>query len=158
MAEPMNAMYRTTVRWTGNRGNGTVSYDAYGREYDVMCDGKPRIEGSADPSYLGDASRHNPEDLLVAALSACHMLWYLHLCAVSDVIVTEYVDDAEGAMNTNADGSGEFVRVVLRPRVTVAAESDAATAAALHDEAHKLCFIARSVNFPVEHVPETVVV
>ena len=114
------------------------------------------IKGSADPGYLGDAGRHNPEDMLVASLSACHMLWYLHLCTVSKVVVTAYEDHAEGVMELNPDGSAQFVRVTLRPHVSITAESDAAAAERLHERASAMCFIARSVNFPVDHEPETV--
>ena len=154
MATRKKHIYAATVTWTGNQGEGTAAYDAYARNYDIACVGKPAIRGSADSLYLGDATRHNPEDLLVASLSACHMLWYLHLCAVNHVVVTAYEDAAEGRMHTHADGSGEFAMVTLRPRVTVTEESDAATAERLHDDAAAMCFIARSVNFPVDHVPE----
>ena len=146
--------YTATVRWTGNRGDGTTDYKAYTRDYDIVCAGKPVIQGSADPGYLGDAARHNPEDMLLAALSACHMLWYLHLCAVSKVVITAYEDAAEGMMETNPDGSGAFASVTLKPRITITAESDAATAEALHEKASAMCFIARSVNFPVAHEAE----
>ena len=146
--------YTATVRWTGNQGEGTTDYKVYTRDYDIICDGKPVIKGSADPGYLGDAARHNPEDMLLASLSACHMLWYLHLCAVSKVVVTDYEDRAEGVMETNPDGSGAFTRATLKPRITITPESDAATAEALHEKANALCFIARSVNFPITHEAE----
>ena len=145
-----------TVTWTGNRGEGTRRYKGYARGHDIACPGKPVIGGSADPAYLGDAARHNPEDMLVAALSACHMLWYLHLCASAGVVVTAYQDSAEGVMRTHADGAGEFTGVTLRPRVTITGESDAAAAERLHERANVMCFIARSVNFPVHHAPEIV--
>jgi organic hydroperoxide reductase OsmC/OhrA len=148
--------YTATVTWTGNQGGGTTDYKAYTRHYDIACAGKPVIKGSADPGYLGDAACHNPEDMLLAALSACHMLWYLHLCAVSKVVVTAYEDRAEGVMQTNPDGSGEFTSVTLKPRITITAESDATTAESLHEKANALCFISRSVNFPVEHESEIV--
>ena len=146
--------YSATVTWTGNRGEGTTDYRAYTRHYDIACNGKPVIKGSADPGYMGDAACHNPEDMLLAALSACHMLWYLHLCTVSKVVVTAYEDTAEGAMQTNPDGSGEFTNVTLKPRITVTPESDLAKAESLHERANAMCFIARSVNFPVEHEAE----
>ncbi len=146
--------YTATVTWTGNLGQGTRAYKGYARHYDITCPGKPTIRGSADPAYLGDSERHNPEDLLVAALSACHMLWYLHLCAVHKVAVTAYRDVADGVMRANPDGSAEFAKVTLRPQVTIAADSCAETAMRLHERANAMCFIARSVNFPVEHVPE----
>ena len=88
--------YSVTLTWTGDQGEGTSDYKAYTRDYDIACEGKPVLKGSADPNYFGDGARHNPEDMLVASLSACHMLWYLHLCAVSKVVVTAYEDHAEG--------------------------------------------------------------
>ena len=142
--------YKVQVDWTGNNGDGTKTYKSYRRDHAISADGKPSIPGSSDPSFRGDASRYNPEELLVASLSSCHMLWYLHLCAVNHVTVIEYRDAASGVMSENEDGSGEFVRVVLRPKATIAAGDDRARALELHHEAHKLCFIARSVNFPVE--------
>ena len=141
--------YHTTVRWTGNTGAGTVSYRGYRRDYEIAAEGKPVIPGSSDPHFRGDGARWNPEELLVASLSACHKLWYLHLCADAGIVVTSYEDDAEGFMTELANGSGSFDRVVLRPRVTITAESDAAHAMALHERAHEMCFIASSVKFPV---------
>ena len=85
------------------------------------------------------------------------MLWYLHLCASNGIVVADYEDAAEGVMRTRSDGAGEFTRVTLRPRVTVTAESDPEVAAHLHAKAGAMCFIARSVNFPVDHEPEIVV-
>ena len=148
--------YTTTIAWTGNKGTGTVAYDAYARDYEIACDGKATIRGSADPKYLGDAKRHNPEEMLVAALSSCHMLWYLHLCAANDIVVEAYEDVAEGLMLTSPDGSGEFNKVTLRPSVTISAKSDATEAMHLHMKANKMCYIARSVNFSVHHEPEIV--
>lgn len=142
--------YKVQVDWTGNNGSGTKTYTSYRRDHVVVVDGKPPIPGSSDPSFRGDPSRYNPEELLVASLSSCHMLWYLHLCAANDVTVIEYRDAATGAMVEHEDASGEFVRVVLKPKVKIAAGDDHARALELHHEAHKLCFIARSVNFPVE--------
>jgi len=152
---PHEHRYAATVEWTGNTGTGTSAYRAYERRHDILVDGKPVIAGSSDPAFRGDASRHNPEDLLVASLSACHMLWYLHLCASAGIVVIGYVDRAEGVMAESADGGGRFTRVVLLPEVTLAAGSDAARAEALHGEAHARCFIANSVNFPVEHEATT---
>jgi organic hydroperoxide reductase OsmC/OhrA len=147
-------LYTATVTWTGNQGDGTSDYKAFTRDYDIICAGKPIVKGSADPGYLGDATRYNPEDMLLAALSACHMLWYLHLCTVSKVVVTAYQDAVEGTMLTNQDGSGEFTSVTLKPRITITSDSDAAIADSLHDKANAMCFIARSVNFPVQHESE----
>ena len=148
--------YAVHLEWTGNRGEGTASYKAYERAHELRVEGKPVIPGSSDPAFRGDPARWNPEELLVASLSACHKLWYLHLCATAGVVVTGYVDDAEGIMAEEANGSGRFVRVVLRPRVTLAAGSDRQKAEALHHDAHAMCFIARSVSFPVTHEPTTV--
>lgn len=149
--------YVARLTWTGNLGEGTTGYQAYGRDYDIECDGKPSLQGSADPGYLGDASRYNPEELLVASLSACHMLWYLHLCAVNDVVVKGYEDRAEGVMEVNRDGSGQFRMVTLKPLVTITPESDPATAERMHKEANARCFVARSVSFPVVHEPRTTI-
>ena len=146
--------YSTVLTWMGNKGQGTSAYDAYARDYEVAGAGKTTIRGSADSRYMGDAERHNPEEMLVAALSACHMLWYLHLCAVNGVVVTAYEDAADGQVQTHADGTGEFRQVTLRPRVTISASSDPDEATRLHKEANAMCFIARSVNFPVQHRPE----
>ena len=148
--------YETTVTWTGNLGSGTSNYRAYSRDHEIAFDGKPVIAGSSDPAFRGDPTRHNPEDMLVASLSTCHMLWYLHLCAVAGVVVTRYVDHAEGVMTEEADGAGQFANVVLQPEIALAPGADEARAAALHHEAHAKCFIARSVNFPVECRPRFV--
>jgi organic hydroperoxide reductase OsmC/OhrA len=148
--------YAVTVTWTGNSGRGTADYRAYDRAHEIAgsADGKPPIPGSSDPAFRGDRARWNPEELLVAALSACHELSYLHLCADAGVVVTSYTDVAEGVMVQEADGGGQFREVVLRPVVTIAAGSDVEHARVLHDRAHALCFIARSVSFPVRHEPE----
>jgi len=150
---PRNHSYGVSVAWTGNRGTGTSGYREYGRDHDVGADGRPVIAGSSDPVFRGDAARWNPELELVAALSQCHMLWYLHLCAVAGVIVTSYTDHAGGTMAEAGDGSGRFTEVVLRPQVSVASPEMAQEAASLHEEAHAKCFIASSVNFPVRHEP-----
>jgi organic hydroperoxide reductase OsmC/OhrA len=145
--------YAVTVEWTGNRGSGTGSYKAYARDHEIRVAGKPSIPASSDPSFRGDPARYNPEELLVAALSGCHMLWYLHLCATAGIVVTQYVDRAEGVMAEAADGSGRFASVVLKPEIAVRPGADLAKAHALHATAHKMCFIANSVNFPVAHEP-----
>jgi len=145
--------YKATVTWTGNLGTGTSDYKAYSRDHIISGSDKKDIEGSSDPSFRGDKTRYSPEDLLLDALSACHMLWYLHLCAVNGVIVTAYEDHSTATMAENADGSGQFTAAILNPHVTVQDESMRSKADALHHEAHKLCFIARSVNFPVHLNP-----
>ena len=146
--------YTATVTWTGNLGNGTLDYRAYARDHDVSIEGKPTLPGSSDAAFRGDRSRYTPEDLLVSSLSGCHMLWYLHLCAVNGVVVTDYVDHAIGEMQESTDGSGQFTRVTLRPVVTVREMSMMEKATSLHNDAHRMCFIARSINFPVDHKPE----
>ncbi|HEV2165455.1 MAG TPA: OsmC family protein [Thermoplasmata archaeon] len=142
--------YRVEVRWTGDRGQGTSSYVAYGREHTIQAASKPVLLGSSDPAFRGDPSRYNPEELLVAALSSCHMLSYLHLCTVHGIRVVGYEDHAEGVMEPRADGTLAFSRVTLHPHVKIAS-GDRAKAEALHEDAHKACFIASSVNFPVTH-------
>jgi organic hydroperoxide reductase OsmC/OhrA len=146
--------YEVQVDWTGNDGEGTKSYRGYRRDHTIRSAGKTLIEGSSDPSFRGDGTRYNPEELLVASLSACHMLGYLHLCSANHIAVLEYNDAASGEMAESDDGSGEFVRVELRPAVKISADGDVAMARALHAEAHHLCFIARSVKFPVEVAAE----
>ncbi|MCG8360651.1 MAG: OsmC family protein [Kiloniellales bacterium] len=148
--------YATSIVWTGNLGDGTSSYEAYGRQHEISCVGKPPIQGSSDPAFKGDPSRYNPEDLLVASLSACHMLWYLHLCAKAGVTVVDYRDEAQGQMAEERTGGGRFTNVVLRPVVTITAESDRQKAHELHHPAHANCFIASSVNFPVRCEPKIV--
>lgn len=140
--------YRVDVEWTGNLGSGTDGYRNYSRDHAIRIAGKPALAGSADSSFRGDATKHNPEDMLVTALSTCHMLSYLHMATVAGVVVTAYVDAAEGTMTTEGDG-GRFVEVVLHPTVTISAASDPARAEAAHEAAHHACFIANSVNFPV---------
>lgn len=148
--------YTVTVRWTGNHGSGTETYRAYGREHTIEAEGKPVIAGSADPIFRGDARRYNPEDLLVASISACHMLWYLHLCAEAGIVVLAYTDRPVGRMEEEGkDGSGRFVHVALAPTVTVQAGADRSLAERLHETAHRKCFIANSVNFPITREPTT---
>ncbi len=150
---PKQHSYTATITWTGNRGSGTSAYTAYDRNHLISVAGKPDIPGSSDPVFRGDASRYNPEDSFVAAISACHMLWYLHLCAVNNIIVEKYSDKATGIMVENADGSGQFAEVVLHPEVTIRNAEGKEKALALHADAHRMCFLARSVNFPVRHQP-----
>ncbi|AEW94719.1 MULTISPECIES: OsmC family protein [Streptomycetaceae] len=145
--------YAVTVRWTGNTGTGTSGYRAYGRGHDVVAEGKPDIHATADPAFGGVPERWNPEDLLVASLSQCHMLTYLALCACHGVVVTGYEDTAHGRMRETPGHSGHFTEVVLNPLVTVADPVMTERAVALHHDAHAACFIANSVNFPVRHEP-----
>lgn len=139
--------YKLTVEWTGNKGTGTSGYRDYERSHTISAAGKPEIPGSSDPAFRGDAQRWNPEELLVASASACHKLWYLHLCADAGIVVTAYVDHAEGTMTGD-----RFERIVLRPHVTIATD-DRALALQLHHKAHAECYIANSLNFPVDCEP-----
>ena len=148
--------YTLDVAWQGNRGSGTTGYRDYGRAVLLTADGKPDLLGSADPTFRGDADRWNPEELLVAALSQCHLLSYLHSAVNHGVVVTAYEDHPVGTMKQVGQG-GYFTEVVLRPRVTVAEKSMVEVAAAIHHEASENCFIAASVGFPVRHEPETLV-
>jgi organic hydroperoxide reductase OsmC/OhrA len=147
--------YQINLQWTGNEGTGTSDYRSYKRDHLLSGLGKMlEIPGSSDPSFRGDPGRYNPEELLVASLSACHMLWFLHLCAVNKIVVIDYQDEATGIMEETEDGGGRFREVTLHPVVTVAEQEMAARTEALHHEAHRLCFIANSCNFPVKHQAE----
>ncbi len=141
--------YTAALTWTGNDGQGTADYRAYRRDHDIRFGAKPKLLGSADPAFRGDPERHSPEELLLAALSGCHMLWYLHLCADAGVVAVAYHDEAVGTMVEEEDGGGQFQEVVLRPLVLVTDRAVVELADRLHEEAHRLCFIARSVNFEV---------
>jgi len=146
--------YGVSLEWTGNRGTGTQTYRGYGRDHVLRSPGLPDLPGTADPTFHGDRDRWNPEQLLLSALTQCHMLSYLHVAVKNGISVISYEDNAEGTLRLNRDGSGEFTSVLLRPRVRIGT-ADRALASSLHDEAHRLCFIARSVNFPVEHAALT---
>lgn len=137
--------YSATVDWTGNLGEGTSSYTSYGRDYNVLIANKPPLLGSADPQFRGDSSRHNPEDLIVTSLSACHMLFYLHLCSAAGIIVVSYQDNPVGTMVIEKNGGGRFSEVVLRPDVKIS-KGDPEKAQQLHYKAHELCFIANSMS------------
>ncbi len=141
--------YQTKLTWIGNQGSGTSAYQAYSRNHVISIQDKPDILASSDPTFLGDSKRHNPEEMLVASLSSCHMLWYLHLCADAGIVVTEYSDDANGVMITDAGGAGKFEKVLLKPSVKITNPLKKQIALELHEKAHTMCFIANSVNFPV---------
>lgn len=145
--------FEATVRWPEARGEETTDYRAYSRDHEVSAGDAPPIPGSADPAFRGDGARWNPEQLLVASLSQCHLLWYLHLCATNDVVVAGYEDHADGVMEQAEDGGGRFEQVTLRPVVTLTDAPMTDAAMDLHARAHELCFIASSVNFPVRHEP-----
>ena len=150
-------IYTTNIEWIGNKGSGTSDYLAYSRDHILQIEGKVDLQCSSDSIFHGDKSKHNPEDFFVAALSACHMLWYLHLCADAGIIVVAYKDQAKGNLLLDPVNGGRFVSVTLNPVVTVTKESMLNRARELHNEAHKKCFIANSCNFPVEHKPSILV-
>jgi organic hydroperoxide reductase OsmC/OhrA len=155
---PETHSYQTTTTWTGNLGTGTSQYKAYSRNHEITAANKSAaISGSSDPLFRGDPARYNPEELLLGALSACHMLWVLHLCADAGIVLNEYTDQASGEMVEHPDGSGEFTSVTLRPKMSITDASRIADAIAIHDKAHQVCALARSVNFPVRHQPHVVV-
>jgi organic hydroperoxide reductase OsmC/OhrA len=147
--------YDLTVEWTGNGGSGTATYRSYSRDNTIDAKGRPTILGTADATFLGDATRWNPEQLLVASVSQCHMLWYLHLAVEAGIVVTSYIDRPVGTMTENADGSGQFDEVTLHPEVTITDATRVEDASALHRRISEKCFIARSANFPIRHKPVT---
>jgi organic hydroperoxide reductase OsmC/OhrA len=146
--------YTTSLTWTGNKGEGTANYKIYDRDHIIEVKGKPVISGSSDPSFRGSPGRYNPEELFVSSISSCHMLWYLHLCSVNNIVVTDYRDEAKGIMMEKGDGSGYFKEVTLQPIVTLTDSKMTDRARQLHHEANKMCFIANSCNFPIKHEPE----
>lgn len=150
-----NHHYHLTITWTGNIGEGTKNYKSYERDHTIEVGGKPVIPGTSEVSYFGNQTRYNPEELLVASLSACHMLWYLHFCAVNGIVVTNYVDKATGTMQTEEDGNGHFTEVILQPQITIVGHgpADENVLQQLQKKANKYCFIANSCNFPVMHQP-----
>ncbi|APD06852.1 hypothetical protein UJ101_01333 [Flavobacteriaceae bacterium UJ101] len=146
--------YSIKVEWTGNKGSGTFDYRAYSRDHIISNAIKnTQINGSSDSAFYGDASRYNPEDLLISSLSSCHMLWYLHLCVNHGIIVVDYIDHAEGILEENKDGSGQFKEVTLKPTVTISKEENKELALQLHKKANEMCFIANSCNFVIKHQP-----
>jgi organic hydroperoxide reductase OsmC/OhrA len=151
--------YELALTWTGNQGTGTSAYRAYNRSHEIIAAGRPPLYGSSDPAFRGETDRWNPELLLVAALSACHLMSYLHVCVESGVVVVDYTDEPTGSMTQTPGGGGHFTQVTLKPQVTLARSSadkvDVATR--LHGDAGARCFIAASVNFPVHHQPTVVV-
>lgn len=145
--------YQIALTWTGNWGKGTTGYKAYGREYNITGNTGKEMKGSADPQFLGDPSCWNPEEMLLASLSACHQLWYLHLCANSGVTVVRYEDMPNGIMD---ELKNSFTEVMLMPKVVISAESDIELAISLHNLAHEKCYIANSLNFQVKIMPNDV--
>lgn len=145
--------FASSIVWTGNRGEGTRAYKGYDRTWDIALPGKDIIHCSNDPLLGGDSAKMNPEDLLISALSACHMLWYLHLASNAGIVVTGYRDDPIGHGETLPNGSGRFIAAVLRPKISVQEGADLEFAGNIHHKVHDFCFIARSVNFPVSYEP-----
>ncbi len=145
--------YKTNLVWVGNKGSGTMDYRSYDRNFVVAFAGKKDLEGSSDSVFLGDKTKYNPEDLLLASVSSCHMLWFLHLCSENGIVVIEYKDNAIGTMTENADGSGQFKAIVLYPDVLISSSAQIEKANSLHQEVSKMCFIANSLNFMVKHMP-----
>ena len=143
--------YQISIEWTGNKGSGTTNYRSYGRDHEIIAPHKQiTIPGSSDASFKGDKTCYNPEELLVSSISACHMLWYLHLCADNGINVISYKDHATGIMEEFKNGSGKFSSVTLAPEIQIENYKEMnLKATELHQEAHKLCFIANSVNFEV---------
>lgn len=152
----MEHRYQLALRWTGNQGQGTVDYRSYARRFELTGNGKPALVGSADPAFRGDADRYNPEEMLIGALSACHLLSYLHVCAKASVCVLHYQDNPEGVLTVERGGIGRMREVTLHPKVTVRDPATIETAMGLHAEAHRECFIANSVNFEVRYEPAVV--
>jgi organic hydroperoxide reductase OsmC/OhrA len=145
--------YSANIVWTGNTGTGTSDYASYSRDHVISIDHKQDLQGSSDSIFRGDGTKHNPEDMLLASLSVCHMLWYLHLCADAGIIVTAYTDTPSGVLQEREGGGGQFTEVNLHPRVTITNADMIELALSLHDKAHAYCFIANSVNFPMKHQP-----
>lgn len=151
--EDKTHLYQVEVTWTGNAGQGTAGYKTYERSHEISGAGKPVIFGSSGPAFRGDRTKYTPEELLVASLSVCHILWYLHLCAEGQLVVTRYIDHPVGKMIETDDGGGKFAEVILKPVVTVKDSGNSTMAEQLHEKAHHLCFIANSMNFPVRCKP-----
>ncbi|MEO6637305.1 MAG: OsmC family protein [Ginsengibacter sp.] len=149
--------YNLKITWTGNTGEGTKDYRSYNRNHTIAVENKPDLLASSDPTFRGDKTKYNPEELLVASLSGCHMLSYLHLCAAAGIVVVQYTDAATGTMQQTPDGGGHFTEVTLHPEVVITAESMVEKANELHHKANQLCFIANSCNFPVHHKPTCIV-
>lgn len=143
--------YNLSIKWTGNKDDGTTNYRTYDRSYTISGENKEELFASSDPAYRGDKTKYNPEELLVAAISGCHMLWFLHLCSVNGVIVVDYMDNPTGTLEVDETGAGQMKEVTLNPVATVTHASMTDKLEDLHNQANKLCFIARSVNFPVHH-------
>lgn len=150
--------YNITVQWTGNKGEGTKDYQSYDRCHSIIINEKQDIHCSSDPVFKGDKTKHNPEELFLASISSCHMLWYLHLCADNNIVVLKYTDKATASMQVNENGGGHFTEVILHPIVTITDNTLIEKANALHKKANALCFIANSCNFVIHHKATCIVV
>lgn len=148
---PKHHTYNTSLTWTGNAGQGTQSYRSYERAYDIHIEGKEIIQGSSDPTFMGDRTKHNPEELLLASISSCHMLWFLHLCSEAGVNVISYIDRASAIMIEESNGSGYFAEAFLKPIVIVTDQAMLAQLDSIHHKANQYCFIANSVKFPIHN-------
>jgi organic hydroperoxide reductase OsmC/OhrA len=146
--------YTQAITWTGNRGEGTTNYAAYHRDYTIEIEGKAPQLGSADPAFRGDGTKINPEDMLLSAISSCHMLWFLHLCADAGITVVDYTDKPEAWMEENPGNGGKFIKVILNPIVSILESDRLEASIALHQLAGKKCFITNSCNFPVDYRPQ----
>lgn len=146
--------YKIATKWTGNQGTGTSNYKDFERSYTIQIENKANILGSSDPEFRGDRTKHNPEELLLASVSSCHMLWYLHLCSEAKIIVTDYIDDATAILQETENGNGKFTSITLNPIVTITNQSMVDLAIELHNKANEFCFVANSLNLKVNHQPE----
>ncbi len=145
--------YLLNLIWTGNLGTGTETYRGYTRDHTISANCKPNLLASSDKAFRGNPERYNPEELLLAAVSSCHMLSYLHLCVVNKIVVVNYSDNPMGKMLESPDGSGRFEEICLYPTIIITDKTMIQRAIELHHEANKVCFIANSVNFPIRHFP-----
>ena len=143
------AEHRIRLTWTD--GGKPFTYESYPREHEIeFKDGQDRLTASASPAYKGDGKHGDPEDLLVAALSSCHMLSFLAICTKKKITVQSYEDDAVGFLE-NEGGNLWITKVILRPKIM--SNADAATLEQIHHLAHKACFIANSVKTQVTVEP-----
>ena len=150
--------YTINIKWTGDEGKGTKDYKSYNRNHSISNPSKySEILGSSDPSFRGDKTKYNPEDLFLSSIASCHMLWYLHLCSVNQIVVTSYSDNATGTMEESKNGSGKFKEVTLHPLVTIQDEHQIKKAAELHSQANEMCFIANSCNFKIGHESKIII-
>ncbi len=150
-------VYTTTCNWVNVKPGAEFKYDAYSRDHMLQVPGKLGLQLSSDAAFRGNSGLHNPEELLLASVSSCHMLWYLHLCSSSGINVLLYTDVAEGTMQEQVNGSGKFTQIILHPVVTIADAAHTEQALNLHANAHKMCFIANSCNFDILHLAKIIV-